>query len=79
MVTLNMQAIACGKTIHVVLMADAGSANVFVMDNENGSRQSQSMKVRQYLDAGMTDASVARHVISVVVAAIERRGHRWAH
>lgn len=75
----NLQAIVCGKTIQVVLMADTGTASIFVVDNDVGSHQSKVMKVRQYLDAGMTDEDVARHVLNVVVAAIERRGQRWAH
>jgi len=79
MASSNMQAIVCGKTVHVVLMADAGTASIFVVDNDDGSHQSKIMNVRQYFDAGMADEGVARHVLNVVVAAIERRGQRWAH
>ncbi|MCO1361192.1 MULTISPECIES: hypothetical protein [Burkholderia] len=67
------------KTIHVVLMGDIATVNIFVTDNDDGSHQSQIMKVRQYLNAGMTNESVARHVLNVVVAAIERRNQHWAH
>ncbi|WP_423762634.1 hypothetical protein [Burkholderia sp. NLJ2] len=79
MTTLSMQTIACGKTIQVALMTDAGTARIFVMDNGDGSHQPQIMKVRQYLDAGMTDEDVVRHVLNIVVASIERRGQLWAH
>ncbi|WGY67357.1 hypothetical protein KEC55_10875 [Burkholderia cepacia] len=79
MASSNMQAIVCGKTIQVVLMADAGTASIFVVDNDDGSHQSKIVSVRQYIDAGMADEGVARHVLDVVVAAIERRGQRWAH
>ncbi|WP_244131424.1 hypothetical protein [Burkholderia pseudomultivorans] len=79
MTTFSMQAILYRRTIQVVLMADTGTASIFVVDNDDGSRQSKTMKVRQYLDAGMTDEGVARHVLNVVAAAIERRGQRWTH
>ncbi|HEF5152704.1 MULTISPECIES: hypothetical protein [Burkholderia] len=79
MATLSMQAVVGRKTIHVVLMGDIATVNIFVTDNDDGSHQSQIMKVRQYLNAGMTNESVARHVLNVVVAAIERRNQHWAH
>ncbi|AWV01868.1 hypothetical protein DM992_20385 [Burkholderia sp. JP2-270] len=79
MTTLSMQTIICGKTIQVALMTDTATASIFVMDNDDGSHQPQIMKVRQYLDAGMTDEDVVRHVLNIVVAAIERRGQLWAH
>ncbi|MBU9373597.1 hypothetical protein KTE28_04570 [Burkholderia multivorans] len=79
MATLSMQAVVGRKTIHVVLMGDIATVNIFVTDNDDGSHQSQIMKVRQYLNAGMTNESVARDVLNVVVAAIERRNQHWAH
>ncbi|MBR7958975.1 hypothetical protein KDW41_00735 [Burkholderia vietnamiensis] len=79
MATLSMHAVVRRKTIHVVLMGDIATVNIFVTDNDDGSHQSQIMKVRQYLDAGMTDESVARHILNVVVAALERRDQHWAH
>ncbi|MDS0795187.1 hypothetical protein NUV26_23715 [Burkholderia pseudomultivorans] len=79
MATFSMQAILYRRTIQVVLIADAGTASILVVDNDDGSHQSKTMKVRQYLDAGMTDEGVARHVLNVVAAAIERRGQRWTH
>ncbi|MEY8175113.1 hypothetical protein [Burkholderia multivorans] len=59
MATLSMQAVVGRKTIHVVLMGDIATVNIFVTDNDDGSHQSQIMKVRQYLNAGMTNESVA--------------------
>ncbi|WP_423381657.1 hypothetical protein [Burkholderia sp. LMG 32019] len=79
MTTLSMQTVIYGKTIQVALLTDTGTASIFVMDNDDGSRQPRVMKVRQPLDAGMTDAGVVRQVLNIVVASIERRGQPWAH
>ncbi|WP_230684563.1 hypothetical protein [Burkholderia cepacia] len=74
-----MQTIVCGKTIQVALMTDMATASIFVMNNDDGSHQPRIMKIRQYLDAGMTGEDVVRHVLNIVVASIERRGRLWAH
>ncbi|KML58163.1 hypothetical protein VL15_13175 [Burkholderia cepacia] len=70
--SLSMCTVVGNQTVQVFLAAGTGMAKVYIVDDEFGSCQPRSMSVRTYLDSGMTEEEVVRHVLSVVSASIEQ-------
>ncbi|WP_176159084.1 hypothetical protein [Burkholderia multivorans] len=54
-------------------------ANIFIVDNNDGSHQLQVVPIRQYLRAGTAVELAASHVLEFAVAATERHMHQQTH
>lgn len=79
MSTVSMQVTVSRTTIQIVAVPDTGMANIFIVDNNDGSHQLQVVPIRQYLRAGTAVELAASHVLELAVAAIERHMHQQTH
>lgn len=66
MATLCMQIVVLGKTVQLVLSPERRAARIDIVDDD------RTMSIEQYVDAGMTDDEIARHVLEVVTMSIEQ-------
>ncbi|KWZ29837.1 hypothetical protein [Burkholderia anthina] len=72
MSTLCMQTVVHGKTVQVVLSPEQRTARIDIVDDEAGRYPPRTMRIEQYVNAGMTDDEIARHVLEVVTMSIEQ-------
>ncbi|WP_321807306.1 hypothetical protein [Burkholderia sp. BCC1993] len=72
MATLCMQIVVLGKTVQLVLSSEHRTARIYIVDDGAGSHPPRTMSIEQYVDAGMTDDEIARHVLEVVTMSIEQ-------
>ncbi|MBR8403837.1 hypothetical protein [Burkholderia cenocepacia] len=72
MSTLCMQTVVHGKTVQVVLSPERRTARIDIVDDQTGSYPPRTMSIEQYVDAGMADDEIARHVLEVVTMSIEQ-------
>ncbi|AJY09251.1 hypothetical protein K6W16_27835 [Burkholderia dolosa] len=72
MSTVCKQAVVSGKTVQVVLISDAATAKIYIVDDEDGPLPPRTMSVEQYARAGMSSEEIARHVLHVVSTSIEQ-------
>lgn len=79
MSTVSMQVTVSRTTIQIVAVPDTGMANIFIVDNNDGSHRLQVVPIRQYLRAGTAVELAASHVLELPVAAIERHMHQQTH
>ncbi|MGR3906408.1 hypothetical protein Q3A80_05135 [Burkholderia sp. SR8] len=70
--SLSMCRVVGNRTVQIFLPEGTDTAKIYIVDEEYGSRQPRSMSVRAYLDSGMTEEEVVRHVLSVVSASVEQ-------
>ena len=72
MATLCMQIVVLGKTVQLMLSSEHRTARIYIVDADAGSHPPRTMSIEQYVDAGMTDDEIARHVLEVVTMSIEQ-------
>ncbi|WP_269504486.1 hypothetical protein [Burkholderia sp. IMCC1007] len=72
MSTLCMQTVVHGKTVQVVLSPDSRSARIYIIDDGSGSYPPRTMSIQQYINAGMADEEIIRHVLEVVAISVEQ-------
>ncbi|RQS18423.1 hypothetical protein [Burkholderia sp. Bp8998] len=72
MTSLCMQTAVHGKTVQVVLSLERRTARIFIVDDEAGNHPPRTMSIDQYVNAGMADDEIARHVLEVVAMSLEQ-------
>lgn len=72
MSTLSVQAVVRGKTIQVVLLSEEVTAKIYIVDSDGSSYPPRIMAVQEYVDAGMSDDEVVRHILDVVSESVEQ-------
>ncbi|CAM2175264.1 hypothetical protein WI41_22005 [Burkholderia latens] len=77
--SLSMCRVVGTRTVQIFLPEGADTAKIYIVDDECGSRQPRSVNVRAYLDSGMTEEEVVRHVLNVVSASLEQVVQLNAH
>ncbi|WP_175821700.1 hypothetical protein [Burkholderia sp. BCC0419] len=72
MSTLCMQTVVHGKTVQIVLSPEQRTARIDIIGDEAGSYPPRTMSIERYVNAGMADDEIARHVLEVVSMSIEQ-------
>ncbi|RQR41299.1 MULTISPECIES: hypothetical protein [unclassified Burkholderia] len=72
MTTLSMQTAVHGKTVQVMLSLERRTVRIDIVDDEAGSHPPRTMSIEQYVNAGMADDEIARHVLEVVAMSLEQ-------
>ncbi|WP_176307934.1 hypothetical protein [Burkholderia ambifaria] len=79
MSTVTMQAMVGEKIVQIVLLPDAATAKIYIVNHDGSSHPPRTMGVQEYLDSGMSSEETVRHILAVVSETIEQversRGH----
>ncbi|MDR5660970.1 hypothetical protein [Burkholderia cenocepacia] len=72
MSTLSVQAVVRGKTVQVVLLSEEATVKIYIVDSDGSSYPPRTMPVQEYVDAGMSDDEMVRHILDVVSESVEQ-------
>ncbi|AFQ50205.1 hypothetical protein PI86_08515 [Burkholderia sp. A9] len=72
MSTLFMQTVVHGKTVQVMLSPESRTARIDIVDDESGGYPPRTMRIDQYVNAGMADDEIVRHVLEVAAMSVEQ-------
>ncbi|KVE71609.1 hypothetical protein [Burkholderia vietnamiensis] len=72
MSNLSAQAVVSGKTVQVVLQPEEVVAKIYIVDSDGSSYRPRTMSVQEYVDAGMSDDEMIRHILDVVSESLEQ-------